>query len=309
MTTAEDTIVLPRRGLVLGGVMMALGLAAPKGAHAHAAPVELAVLDRESGQTLHAWRHGQRAFVAGAPGSRYGLRVTNRTGNRILAVLSVDGVNILTGETAAYDQRGYVFDPYQSYAVTGWRKSDDEVADFTFTSLALSYAARTGRPGEVGVIGMAVFGEKVQPSAQAMGETDDATPPNITIHRRFTGPLPMDAPAPAAALGASAPAPVTRTRPYAGAALEDRSRAGSLEAPHGDRLGTGHGPRELSMVRTVAFERATQRPQSVCEIEYDTFDHLVARGVIPPRPGRPRDPRPFPMAPDPGGFVPDPPGC
>jgi hypothetical protein len=51
-------------------------------------------------------------LTAGEPGVRYGLRVANRSSARVLAVLSIDGVNILTGESAAYDQRGYVFDPY-----------------------------------------------------------------------------------------------------------------------------------------------------------------------------------------------------
>src|SRR6185437_10990140 len=71
---------------------------------------------------------------------------TNHTGGRVLVVMSVDGVNIITGQTAGYGQRGYVFGPYQSYDVTGWRKS---------------YAARTGRPGDVGVIGVAAFKERV----------------------------------------------------------------------------------------------------------------------------------------------------
>ena len=83
------------------------------GAQAAADLVDLQVMDRETGQPLRVWRHRGRLFVAGQPGARYSLRVTNNTGGRVLVVMSVDGVNILTGETAGYGQRGYVFGPYR----------------------------------------------------------------------------------------------------------------------------------------------------------------------------------------------------
>jgi hypothetical protein len=64
----------------------------------------------------------------------------------VLAVTSVDGVNVISGANAVWNQTGYVFRPQQDYRITGWRKSDDEVAAFTFTASPNSYAARTGRP-------------------------------------------------------------------------------------------------------------------------------------------------------------------
>jgi hypothetical protein len=80
-----------------------------------------------------------------------------------VTVLSVDGVNVLTGQTAATLQSGYVIDGGQSYAINGWRKSMEDVAQFVFTALPDSYAARTGRPGNVGVIGVAVYRERAAP--------------------------------------------------------------------------------------------------------------------------------------------------
>ena len=150
-----------RRCVVLAVATAAIGSACA--AQADANPVDLQVVDRETGQTLKVWRHDGHLFVAGAPGDRYGLRVTNHTDGRVLVVMSVDGVNILSGETAGYDQRGYIFAPHQSYDLKGWRKSLAEVADFTFTRLPQSYAALTGRPANVGVIGIAVFYEKTPP--------------------------------------------------------------------------------------------------------------------------------------------------
>lgn len=80
-----------------------------------------------------------------------------------MVVLSVDGVNVISGETAASQQSGYVLGPWEQTEISGWRKSQQEVAQFYFTALPDSYAARTERPDNVGVIGAAVFREKVEP--------------------------------------------------------------------------------------------------------------------------------------------------
>jgi hypothetical protein len=61
------------------------------------------------------------------------------------------------------------------------------------------------------------------------------------------------------------------------------------------------------VITIVPFERATTYPQSIRQIEYDTFDNLVASGVIRPPADTERRPRPFPSRPDGEGYVPDPP--
>lgn len=129
---------------------------------------DVEIVSRASGQTLQAWRHGGRLYVAGTPGERYAVRIANRSGGRLLTVVSVDGVNAVTGETAAARQSGYVLGPRQSADVRGWRKSLDDVAAFYFTALPDAYAARTDRPDNVGVIGVALFRERVEPPAAPM---------------------------------------------------------------------------------------------------------------------------------------------
>src|ERR1700719_3984560 len=121
---------------------------------------DVSIIDRDSGAVLDTHYYRGEYWVAGRPGGRYAIEIHNRIGERLLAVTSVDGVNVVSGETAAWDQGGYVFGPGDRYQITGWRKSDAEVAAFTFTDLANSYAARTGRPANVGVIGVAVFREQ-----------------------------------------------------------------------------------------------------------------------------------------------------
>ena len=124
---------------------------------------DIHVVDRDSGATLPVYRHLGEYWVAGRPGARYAVSVRNATGARVLGVVSVDGVNVVSGETASWEQTGYVLSPWQAFDITGWRKSDAEVAAFHFTASQASYAARTGRPDQVGVIGVAVFREKLPP--------------------------------------------------------------------------------------------------------------------------------------------------
>ena len=124
-------------------------------AHAVGRLTDINVIDRDSGATLPVYRHRGDYWVAGRPGGRYAVSVRNASGERVLGVISVDGVNVVSGETASWEQTGYVLSPWQSFDISGWRKSDAEVAAFHFAASQASYAARTGRPDHVGVIGKA----------------------------------------------------------------------------------------------------------------------------------------------------------
>lgn len=295
MTAAERTKTTV--GVAMATAMAILGVGVAT--HALSAPVDLAVVDRDTGQVLPIWRHRGRLYVAGQPGARYGLRVTNNTDGRVLVVMSVDGVNILSGETAGYGQRGYVFPAHGSYDVTGWRKSNSEVAAFAFAPLPQSYAARTGRPAEVGVIGMAVFRERVEappPEPEVSANNGNALDESS---RGYSGG--WRAPAPRKA----APSPPPMSAPFAAGRNEPVDSAAL--ARRDERLGTAHGAREWSVVNTVNFERATPYPQFIRQIEYDTYAHLVASGVIHPYANLSPHPRPFPAYPDAAGYVPDPP--
>jgi len=89
-------------------------------------------------------------------------------------VVSVDGVNVISGQTAAWDQSGYVLAAQESFEVLGWRKTQERVADFVFTDLGDSYAARTGRPDDVGVVGVAVFREAQLPPPASLNEAPES---------------------------------------------------------------------------------------------------------------------------------------
>jgi len=250
MALIGSTKTRPQARRVLVATLLVVGLSRATAALADFDPVELAVVDRDTGQPLPIWRHQGRLFITGEPGRRYGLRVTNHTNGRVLVVLSVDGVNVITGQTAGYGQRGYVFNAFESYDVTGWRKSDSEVAAFTFAPLPQSYAARTGRPGDVGVIGMAVFRER--------------TPFRLLDAERKALPAPRPARPLAAPSAVPAPPPlVVLPAPRAGSASEAVITGSRLARRHfgsdnaDEKLGTGHGAREWSTSTIVTFVRAT----------------------------------------------------
>lgn len=127
---------------------------------AHGGLADVAVFDRTEGRQLPVHWHEGRAWVVGKPGNEYAVRIRNRQGEDVLGVVSVDGVNVVTGETATPQQSGYVLSPQRMLEVSGWRKNLASTAAFYFTALPDSYAARTGRPDNVGVIGVALFKRK-----------------------------------------------------------------------------------------------------------------------------------------------------
>jgi hypothetical protein len=138
-------------------------------AHAVGHLADVAIIDRDTGDELPTHYDKGEYWVAGTPGARYSISVRNRIGERILAVIAVDGVNVISGESAGWNQTGYVFTPYGAYETDGWRKSDAEVAAFQFAAASASYASLTGRPANVGVIGVALFKER-EPRLIALGQ-------------------------------------------------------------------------------------------------------------------------------------------
>ena len=251
---------------------------------------EVEVMDRATGEVLRQHWHEGRRYVVGQPGHAYEIAVRNRTGERLLAVMSVDGVNVLSGETAGTGQGGYVFSGYERDTVRGWRKSLQDIAQFHFTALPDSYAARTGRPGDVGVIGVAIFREAQQwpRPYERNGEREELP--------GWYGPKSQDS-ARGDAAGEAAPAPRAKSAPQ-----RDRAAPEAQTKRGGAPLGTGHGRREYDPVGTTHFERASATPDEVITLYYDSRPNLVAMGVLPTRTEYSRRrPQAFP-----GGFVPDP---
>lgn len=240
---------------------------------------DVAIINRTTGERLQVYRHGGRMYVEGKAGERYAVEMRNRTGGRILTVLSVDGVNAVTGQTAAASQSGYVLNLWARAEIAGWRKNMSDVAAFYFTALPDSYAARTGRPDNVGVIGVAVYKEYVEPpramlEAPALAKSEAAG--RLSSSDAAGGP---------AASAPAAPAPSEMSA--------QRNKMAE------EKLGTGHGERIHAPTHSTEFRRASSTPSEATTIYYDSRQNLIALGIIP---RYPKLPQPFPN----GGFVPDP---
>jgi len=251
---------------------------------------DVTIYDRASGRTLPVYWHEGRAYVVGRPGNEYQVIVHNRVGDDLLAVVSVDGLNVMNGQPANPRQSGYVISAWSRMEVKGWRKSLDDIAAFYFTTLGDSYAGRTGRPNNVGVIGVALFQRKrYEPPPEAAADPSPyrqwpfAKPESDAKRDRNESPY------------------EERQQPKlsqdsSGVATQRAPAPPAASAP----LGTGHGRREESRMQWVAFERSTDAPVETIAIYYDSYRNLVAQGVLQPSFAR-RDPAPFP-----GSFTPDP---
>jgi hypothetical protein len=271
---------------------------------------DVTVYDSGSGRVLPVHAHDGRSYIVGQPGNEYHIRIRNRTGAEVLAVVSVDGVNAVSGETASWNQTGYVLAPYQTLSIKGWRKSLNRVATFYFTEHANSYAARTGRPHNVGVIGVALFRKRADADARvdrgpaqagAPGKLEESPFPDDQERARERVGRAGDAREPAAFEGAGqAPAEASAGLPRSAARQDAASERASTPEPLASKsssLGTGHGRSRTSHARYTSFERASEHPAQIVAIYYDTYRNLVRLGVL----GSPRIATPFP-----GAFVPDP---
>jgi hypothetical protein len=297
---------------VYSAIAIAIALVASSAALAVGDIAQVAIIDRDTGVALTPHFNRGEYWVAGRPGATYAIDIRNRLGERLLAVVSVDGVNVISGATAGWDQVGYVFDPSQSYEISGWRKTDTEVAAFTFTDSANSYAERTGRPANVGVIGVALFRERRPQLTYAppvIGDSPD--------RRVYPPPQPAPAPAPTLPVPSEKPAPppLASAAPKSDSTALSNSSAGEPPparssiapvVPRTPKLGTGHGEREFSYVTHTEFLRRQPHPNEVIRIRYDSLENLIAMGIIKGPHLPPWATNPFPASTEPQ-YVPDPP--
>ena len=156
--------------------------------------------------------------------------------------------------------------------IQGWRKDLERTAAFYFADPGDAYASRTGRPDDLGVIGVALFREREDRWLYSQERE-------------------------------SAASRAPRAESSENRAKASRDSAAGEATASSPALGTGHGRREYSSAQRVEFERASTRPDQRIVLRYNRRENLVAMGVLP-KPEYPwREPNPFPGA---LGFVPDP---
>lgn len=118
-----------------------------------------------NGNRCKFYHHQGRTYIQANHGSEYELEIKNNTWSRILCLSSVDGLNVLTGETAREDDAGYVIPAYSPLRIKGFRYSNNEVAAFKFTDKHNSYAQSQGgneAAQNCGVIGFKLYNEIIR---------------------------------------------------------------------------------------------------------------------------------------------------
>ena len=118
-----------------------------------------------NGNRCKFYHHQGRTYIEAKHGSEYELEIKNNTWSRVLCLSSVDGLNVLTGETAREDDAGYVIPSYSPLRIKGFRYSNNEVAAFKFTDKHNSYAQSQGgneAAQNCGVIGFRIYNEIVR---------------------------------------------------------------------------------------------------------------------------------------------------
>lgn len=223
----------------------------------------------------------------------YTIRITNNHWKKRLAVIAVDGVNILDGEKAGFAGSGYMLHPWQTIDINGWHRTSEETAAFTFEKLKDSYASKTGHDeNNIGVIGIAVFDEKEErPTEDYWRRTLCSTAPrhkggNYGDARgmsagSFFGSVDTD----------EGSVLIGEAMPCAASAGDDYKHSPTWQTELG-RVGTGYGERKSMRTREVTFERASEAPSIVLSYRYATKQNLVKWGVI--QESQIPEPNPFP---------------
>ncbi len=208
------------------------------------------VADRGNVEVAH--KDGN-VFFSAPIGSEYSIVVRNLTGKRILAVTTVDGLNVIDRSKGNWNGSGYVLDPYDRVEITGFRRQDEfqYTERFTFNEAQFSLANRIGNVRNVGVIGVAVFQEYIPP------------PPQPVYRMEESGDM-------------------------HGTRLRAQSESAAPTARKSSRAGTEAGRTVEDPVRHVRFRRASDQPAEMLAMYYDTEENLVAAGILPP----PYDPPP-----------------
>lgn len=249
-----------------------------------------------NGKPISKYQHEKDLYVEGRPGSTYEIRVKNPSYfKRVKAVISVDGLSILTGKpaSASSDEQGYIIDPLDTLVIDGWRTDQNNVAQFKFGKKGKSYSNKLGEGTDnVGVIGVVLFEECertwqttvfYEPSPRPRRHY--MVPPHTT---GYYNPNTWESSDINAAIAMSAMASVGTNSAVRGIPI---STDGAIENSVGN-IGTEFGQEVVSKSKKVQFESKSY-PLVTAAIYYDDRKGLEARGIVIKR-AAPAKPNPFP---------------
>lgn len=237
-----------------------------------------------NGKPLKEYVHDGKLYIEGREGTKFSLRVRNNSAQRKLFIPSIDGLSVMDGKDASFDSSGYIVQPYSTLTIDGWRTSNKEVAEFFFSSPNDSYGKKKGKGNNLGVIGCAVFGEKVKPSIQYYDNRD--VWPDIFPNQKWGNGYPFYTTSTYSGSGTIS-LNTSDIKWEASSLSADSSgkvnamymnSAGDVRKFTNQELGTGWGDRKKSEVTLVDFDREAE-PREVFEILYNTREQLEKIGI------------------------------
>lgn len=272
---------------------------------------EVSLAVKIHGKQVKEYRHEDDNYIWAKRGTPYSIVVKNDTRKKMEVVLSVDGVDVVSREDADYQRDGYVIDPFSTQVIPGFFVDGETAGKFTFGATGESYAARTGRPRNVGVIGAAFFAEAellkttlapekpnyyrydcVSPSGAGTYSTDSILrsidmPESEPVFEVYCSSCCVDSP-----MAAARPSgPVGPNGPRGSKVVRSQS------------IGTVFGEETKFSTSVVSFTREWPQdsPLAVMEINYRTKEQLKEMGIEIYKKRRPkvaRKPKAFPSRDD-----------
>ena len=253
--------------------------------HAQGRLVDVRILENDRPTNLYSrgwsWNPPRRYFEA-FEGGHYAVELRNLTGRRIGVVMSVDGLNVLTGDRSRLSgsEPMYVLGPWDTAVIRGWRTSLDEVQQFIFVDEQVSYAARVGKAnGDMGWVRVATFEEQrplafyQQPRRDLGGDPSGSNEPQEKDERAQNERQPADAPEPARKEATASPK-------LQGNATDQLGRQEAQESVPG----TGWGERRNDRVERTEFLAAAACTDQLI-FRYEYASGLQALGIFT-RPNR-----------------------
>ncbi|WP_193014447.1 MULTISPECIES: hypothetical protein [Gammaproteobacteria] len=123
-------------------------------------PVQISILTEDKKtMPLYSAQNNQH-LLYGKENDRYIIFLHNTSPRKIYEVIiTVDGLDVISGTAGSYQNRGYLLRPSDTLFVEGFRKNDQQVAAFRFSSPDEGYVNYNtqGDKKNQGVIGVALF--------------------------------------------------------------------------------------------------------------------------------------------------------
>ena len=242
-------------------------------------------------------------YIEGRKGSEYTLKIKNNSGTKKKLILSVDGLNVLTGDEVW--EKGYVVDAWGTVEIPGWRIDASKVSKFEFSSLGGSYADSS--KGNIGVIGCIVFDEDVVEYPKVIWDSYDyhwpkrgiywgASTPRMTFTGNGYGGSGSGAYGSSSGgsgssfggFGSGVSVNTLETKTL-GLSAQNCSASACVEtqdAPD-QSIGTGWGAEEKFETRTV-YDKFKENPSETVLIYYDSAKGLEKRGIKLSQPVKPQ---------------------